>query len=265
MHEPLFTNVEESTSRWTMPLVGQPLYNILLKGVEVREREKSFSEGQDPIVHAGLRWLERLQLAAAIVNHTHRAVEPKLPGPGRNLEGVFGIGDRAAKYRVYGDVKLSIFGQPLQLSIQNLQTFFRNLVRLDIIDADLQIVESRSVQGFNPIWNQQVSICDERSDGAASAGSPYQKVEIGMQGGLATAECNDAGAKRAKLIDAPQHLAGWNRIRVFVEFIAIGTSQVALPDGHNLRKNRVIPRCHGPGEHPRFPPLPMPLHESPHR
>ena len=66
----------------------------------------------------------RLQLATAIVNDAHRRGESLLDGAGADSKASQGLLTPAANYGVDVDVELGVFGQPLELLVEDLQAFF---------------------------------------------------------------------------------------------------------------------------------------------
>jgi hypothetical protein len=82
-------------------------------------------------------------------------------------------------------------GQPLQFPVEHFR-FFETLIRLHIVDADLQVVEAFSaIQPLDAFWSKQVSVGDQRSDAAAVANTADNLVQVWMKQGLSTADGDD--------------------------------------------------------------------------
>src|SRR4051812_37635618 len=123
-----------------------------------------------------------------VVENPHRARESELPRAGSDDERVLGIRYAAAEHRINGDSKLRSLGEPLKLPVEHLQTLLRHLVRHDVIDADLQVIEPGAVQTVDALGRQQESVRDQGRNGAAVAYTPNDRVEIRMKRRLATAQ-----------------------------------------------------------------------------
>ena len=57
----------------------------------------------------------------------------------------------AAQHRVDVDVKKGVLGQHLQLLVEHLQALLRHVVRHDVVDADLHVIQPGVVQLANPL------------------------------------------------------------------------------------------------------------------
>jgi hypothetical protein len=73
-----------------------------------------------------------------------------------------------------------------------------------------------------------------------------------MEKGLAPAERDDAGAKVRQKIDAPKHLIDRDGFGEVIELVAVGTSEIATADGHDMSKNRMVGGRNAAGEHAPF-------------
>ena len=92
-----------------------------------------------------------------------------------------------------------------------------------------------------------------------AANAADDNVEIGMQRRLAPAERDYGGAQIGQTIDPSQHCFKRNERGSLVVFVAVGAIQVAAPDRHDLRQNRVRCRLHGAHEHARLADLSVSL------
>ena len=78
-------------------------------------------------------------------------------------------------------MKVSILRQNLKLSIQNFKAFFRDIVRHDVIDADLEVVETRIVQALDALGREQISVCDQAGQGGISSNTANDVIEVRME------------------------------------------------------------------------------------
>ena len=122
----------------------------------------------------------------------------------------------AADNRIDVYVELGVFGKQLQFLVEHFQTFLRHLVRHDVVDGNLHVLQTRAIQPLDTLGSEQVAIRDHPGYGAALTDVPNQIVQFGMQQRFAAAERDDAGAKIAQQIDAAQHLAGGYGLRKVV-------------------------------------------------
>ena len=97
------------------------------------------------MVNTPLLGAERLQLSFTVVDDPNRRAEAQLHRSFSDDQCVLRIVHAAAHYRIDIHVELGMFRQELQLLIKHLEALLRNLVRCDVIDRDLQPLQSRSV------------------------------------------------------------------------------------------------------------------------
>jgi hypothetical protein len=64
-------------------------------------------------------------------------------------------------------------------------------------------------------------------------------VNLRMEQGLASAEMHHRCAKPGEMVNSPLHQIEKNRIRVAIILVAVGTSEIAAPNRHNLGKDRM--------------------------
>ena len=98
------------------------------------------------------------------------------------------IVDAAAHHGIDVHVKIGVLGQQLQLLVEHLQALLRNLVRHDVVDRDLQVLEAGAIQPLDPLGGQQVAVGDHAGDHAVLAHARDDLVQIGMQQRLAAAD-----------------------------------------------------------------------------
>ena len=111
------------------------------------------------------RAAERLQLSLAVVQDAHRAGEAQFLRAARHGQRVLRIFHAAAQHRIDVHLKHGVLGQQLQFLIEHLEAFLRDFVRHRVVDADLQIFESRAVQPLDALGRQQVAVRDHARTG----------------------------------------------------------------------------------------------------
>src|SRR6266511_3793648 len=192
MNQAVLANVEVAPSRATMPLIRQTANQILLKLVVVIEREEGLPPGiQDFVVDAPLRRLEGLQLAGVVMKDSDRPLEAEFTYSSRD-------GQRA-------------LGQQTKFLIQDLEAFLRDVVRGDVVDADLKIIESRPVQPLYALGGEQIAVGDQRGDDVVTANALDQSFQLGVKQRLAAAEGDGQRSELGEPVYASRHL--FNRHR----------------------------------------------------
>ena len=111
-----------------------------------------------------------------------------------------------------------IFGKPLELLVQKLQALLRDIVRQDVVDADLQVIESGAIEALDAIAAEQISIRDQSGDDTVRANPPDDVVQVRVKQWLSPAEGDDAGSQRRESVDAVKHVARRNRWGVVVVY-----------------------------------------------
>src|SRR5580692_5506660 len=98
----------------------------------------------------------------------------------------------AADHRVDVDVKIGVLGQNLELFVEHLKALLRNVVRLDVIDRNLQMIKPGFVQALDALGGQQVAVSDHARHESAAAHDADHIVELRMQQRLAARKRQDA-------------------------------------------------------------------------
>src|SRR5262245_28997539 len=157
MNQAVLANVEVSPSRATMPLIRQTANQILLELVVVIEREEGLPLGiQNFVVDAPLRRLERLQLTGVVMKYPDRPLEAEFAHPSRDGQRVLGLAYRTPQHRINRDVEFRALGQQTKFLIQDLEALLRNVVRGDVVDADLKVIEPSPVQPLYALGGEQI-------------------------------------------------------------------------------------------------------------
>ena len=61
-------------------------------------------------------------------------------------------------------MKVCVLGKVAQLLIEYAQALARDFVRIDVVDADLKILEARVIQSLNPIRGELITVRDQSRD-----------------------------------------------------------------------------------------------------
>src|SRR5262245_66107542 len=125
-----------------------------------------------------------------VMNDADRALETEFARPARDDQGVLRPADRASQHRIDRDIELGALGQQTKFLIQNLKAFFRDVVRVDVINADLKVIKALAVQPLDALGGEQVAVGDQRGDDAMTANAPDDYFEFGVEERLAAAESN---------------------------------------------------------------------------
>ena len=138
-------------------------------------------------------------------------------------------------------------------AVQNLQAVLGGLIGSDVVDADLQVVETGLVQAVDPVGGQQIAVGNERGDGAAPPDVTDDFIQLGVEHRFPAADGNDGSSEISQQVDAPQHLGGGHGSRHRVELVAVGAGKVAAPDGHDVSDDRVMRGVHSARKEARLP------------
>jgi hypothetical protein len=119
---------------------------------------------------------------------------------------IFRVLDPAAEHRVDVHVEGGVVVQVLELLVEQAQALLRHLVRLDVVDADLQEVEAGGVRAPRSASHQEVAVGDQAGHHAA-ARMRDQHVEVRVQHRLAAAEGDDRRAELGRACRSALHHA----------------------------------------------------------
>src|SRR5499426_643683 len=253
MNQAVLANVEVAPSRATMPLIRQTANQILLKLVVVIEREEGLRPGiQDFVVDAPLRRFEGLQLARLVMKDSDRPLEAEFAYPSRDGQRVLGLAYRTPQHRIDRDIELRALGQQTKFLIQDPEAFLRDVVRGDVVDADLKVIESRPVQPLYALGGEQIAVGDQRGDDVVTANAFDQGFQFGVKQRLAAAEGDGQRSELGEPVYATRHLFNRHRFRRLVVFVAIGAGEIASANGDDLRQYRAILRLQRRRDHPRL-------------
>ena len=202
----IFADVKISASRPAVPIIWLPQRQILVEEVVVGERP----EGRLPLIlylliNGLFLVLQRLELSTVVMDEADSGFESQFQRPACNGECIFGILDASSENGVDIDIEFGVLGKPLKFFIKDFQAFFRDGIRLHVVNADLQVLKTGVVQPVNPVWSQQVPIGDEGSDHAVSADTANHFIQFRMQQWFTAAEGDDRCAEGCKKIDAAPH------------------------------------------------------------
>src|SRR5579864_7535344 len=249
VHQAVFANVEVASARPTAPIIGQTLGNVVLKCVNAREA--AFLERLHLVINAALFSAERLELPAVVVNDPNRRREAEFDGALADDEGVLWVSDAAADHRVDIHVKVGVFSEQLQFSVENFQTLLGDFVGIDVVDRDLQPFQAGTVEALDTLGDQEVSVCDQAGDHDVRPDAANHIVEFGMHERFASRDGDDGSSESTQLVDAAVHLVDWHRFGEIVKLVAVSTGQVAAAHGNDVCQERVVGGCEGTHSHLR--------------
>src|SRR6185312_1065708 len=106
------------------------------------------------------------------MNDADGGAETQAQGALADGERVLRIFYPAAHHRVDVHVEVGMLGQKFELFVQHFQTFFRDLVRGNVVDRNLQPFETGAVEAMDAFRHQQITIRDQSGDHAALANAP---------------------------------------------------------------------------------------------
>src|SRR5215831_9666738 len=98
------------------------------------------------------------------MDDAERARKAELQRAIRDRYGILGVLYAASDDGIDIDRKFGELSQILQLLVQDFQTLVRHIVRLEVIDADLQMLESCLIQRLDFLWREQVAIRNDSGD-----------------------------------------------------------------------------------------------------
>ena len=110
-------------------------------------------------------------------------VEFQLQGPAGDRQGIFGMRHAAAENGIDVDIKLRVLRQPLKFPVEHLQALLGNLIRVYVVDRDLQVFQAGAVQAVYSLRGEQVAIGDDGGDGAVTANGANDFVEVRVEAG----------------------------------------------------------------------------------
>ncbi len=223
---------------------------IVLKLIESRKR--TLAQIHDLLEDLDLPPAEPFQLPVVIVNDPDRAGESQFHRAMRNRQRIFRILHAAAQHRVDVHLKNRMLRKPFQPRIQSLQTFFRNFVRCHVVNADLQMFQSRRVQAGDPFLAKQKAICDHPGNHAVLPDMPDDFFQFRMQQRLAATDRDNRRSHRRQIIQSPLHFLNRHRLRHLVVLITISAIQIAAPHGNNVHQHRMLGRKQCFADHFQF-------------
>ncbi len=212
--------------------------DVVLESIDAREA--ALLPRLHLVVNAPLLYAQRLQLAAAIVNNADGRSKSQLDRAPPNRKRILRMVNATANHRINVHVKIGVLSQQLQLLIQNLQTLLRNLVRIHVINRNLQPLESSPVEPLDALGDKQISVSDQPRNHSMAANAPDYVIKLRMQQRLATGNRNHSSAQRPQLVNAAEHFLRRHGLRKIVKLVAVSASQIAPPHRNNVREKRMV-------------------------
>src|SRR5437868_13368819 len=128
-------------------------------------------------------------------------------------------------------------------------------VSLHIVDADLQVVKSGTIQALYAIRRKQIAIGDQRCNAVAATNLANTVIEFGMQQGLATANGNHGRAQLSESVNAAQHRLKRDWLGTVVVLAAVSARKITTTDGDDVRNDGMVSRLQGLGNDTCLPQL----------
>src|SRR5205085_8458337 len=100
----------------------------------------------------------------------------------------------AANHGIDIDVKIGVLGEKLQLFVQHFQALLGNVIRLDVVDGNLQPFEPGAIKFLNAVGRKQIPVRDQASHHASLPDAANDLVEFGMKQWLSATNGDDRGA-----------------------------------------------------------------------
>ena len=194
---------------------------------------------------------ERAELAVAIVQNADGRGESKLDSAVRHGQSILGVAHAAAENRIDIHLKLGVLGEKLELLVEHLEAFFRDVIRLHVVDADLQIFEPGAIEALDAVGHEQVAVGDQAGHDAVLADAGDDGVQIGMQQRLAAADRDDGGAHCSPRRSMRRNISSSGHgLGKIVEFVAVGAGQIAAAHGNDMHQQGMPRGSETLGEHP---------------
>ena len=205
-------------------------------------------ESFDLLIDAPFPVVECLQSAGMVVNNAHRACESKSDSTLRDGDRIFGIANTATDDRIDIDRELRVRREKLEFLVEHLEALHRHVIGLDVVYADLQVVQSGIVEISDFLRCQQVPIRDDPGNHAVVPDAVKDSFDFGMKQGFAPAQRHGRGTQSGKEIYPAEHGLDRYRRRKIVVFVAITARQVTASSGDDVGEQRVLCR-HQPAQH----------------
>lgn len=197
------------------------------------------------VPHSAFGFAEGLELARAVVDDADGRGESQTQGPLADRQRISGIGYATTDDGVDVDMEVCMLCQHLKLRIEDFEAFLRNVIRHDVVDRNLHVVEAGAVQALDAVGHQQIPVGDHAGNRAGLADARDDAVKVRMEQRLAAGDSDNRRAKPSKLVDAALHLFNRNGVRVVIELIAVSAGKVATAHRHDVRHVGVARRGKG--------------------
>src|SRR5205085_5059002 len=99
-----------------------------------------------------------------------------------------------------------VLGDVDELAVEILEALFGDLVGLDVVNADLEVLQPDPVQAPDALGRDVVAVGDEAGDHAAAAYVADDLVEVGVHHRLAARNRDDGRAEVGQAVEPPAHL-----------------------------------------------------------
>ena len=179
---------------------------------------------------------------------------------------VFRILDPTADNGIDVDGKFGVFCELLEFLVEHFETLLRNIVGLDVIDADLEVLEARVIECVDLFGRQQIPVRDHARDHSMTANAPDDRFDFRVQQRFSATNCYDGSFQIRKPIDAANHFVNWDGRREIVVFVTVSARKIASAGGNDVSEKDVFGGRQSSTDHLKLAPpqldLVLPLHES---
>jgi hypothetical protein len=191
-------------------------------------------------------------LPVAVVSYAHSGAEPEFHCSLADDQGIFRVLHPAAHHGIDVHVELCVGGKQFKLLIEHLEALLRDLVGIDVVDADLQVIQSGTVQALDAIGDQKITIGNHARNQAVTAYVGDDVIELGMQQTFPATDGNNRGPEVRQMIHSAQYGFQRHRLGDIVELVAVRTGQIAAAHGHKVGQHRMIGGDQTFGNHAQF-------------
>jgi len=207
MDETVLADVQIPRSGPAAPLVRPAVGQVRLKTGDARiqvleDLHWAVDGGEHFVEHKTFGGAKRLQPAGSVMDDSDRSRKSQFARSRIDGARVVGALDATANDRIDIHVESRVVAKVLQLLVEKPEALLRDLVRLDVVDANLEKVEPGFVECLYPPGHEEVAVGDQTGHHASGADVADQVVEFGMQHRFAPAEGHDRCSELREVVDA---------------------------------------------------------------
>ncbi len=136
-------------------------------------------------------------------------------------------------------MEISVLGQVAQFLIQHTQTLARHFIGLNVVDTDLQILQTGFVETFNTVRSEIVTIRDQARDHSTHAYVVNDLIELRMHHRFATGNGDDRSSQIPEFVETTFDYVEIDWFRIMVVLVAITTRQITTPHRDEMGQHRM--------------------------